>query len=57
MIIWLAKKLLRITDSILEQAMIGRGRLALFIEINSESVSPYTRRAARELGVNLPKEG
>ena len=50
MIIWLAKKLLRITDSILEQAMIGRGRLALFIEINTTSEShPYIQRVIKEL--------
>ena len=57
MILTSAKILLRITDCILEKFIIGRGRLALFIEIKSESVtSPYIRRAARELNVNLPEE-
>jgi hypothetical protein len=50
MTLWLAKKLLRVVDCILEQAMMGRGRLALFVERSSTSkIHPYIQRAIKEL--------
>jgi len=51
----IAKKILKVADVLLEKAFRGRGRLALFIELEEcpGRKSPMIRRIAKELGVPI----
>jgi len=50
----IAKKILRVADVLLEKALRGRARLALFIEIKTQPTkSAMVRRMAKELGISI----
>jgi hypothetical protein len=50
----IAKKVLRLTDVVLEKALRGRARLALYVEFKTQPTkSVMVQRMAKELGLKV----